>query len=128
MNTVLAKFALTVGSSDKDRKTIDEISKFIADSQKKETEIDPFDDMYTFQDAVLSAFPEFYDRVYQVRGKDNIERLFNRILSASYNAPLEYNSGIGNTSTLPRYQKKNLRGMPQYYAQNTHPAIIDSEA
>ena len=57
-----------------------------------------------------------------------IERLFNRILSASYNAPLEYNSGIGNTSTLPRYQKKNLGGMPQYYAQNTHPAIIDSEA
>lgn len=77
--------------------SIDEISKFIADSQKKETEIDLFDDMYTFQDAVLSAFPEFYDRVYQVRGKDNIERLFNRILSASYNAPLEYNSGIGNS-------------------------------
>lgn len=31
------------------------------------------------------------------------------------------------TSTLPRYQKKNLGEMPQYYAQNTHPAIIDSE-
>ena len=77
--------------------SIDEISKFIADSQKRETEIDPFDDMYTFQDAVLSVFPEFYDQVYEVRGKDDIEMLFNRILNASYNAPLEYNSGIGNS-------------------------------
>lgn len=77
--------------------SIDEISKFIADSQEKNQEINPFDDMYTFQDAVLSIFPEFHNQVYQVRGEDNIERLFNRILSASYNAPLEYNSGIGNS-------------------------------
>lgn len=27
------------------------------------------------------------------------------------------------TSTLPHYQKKNFGEMPQYYAQNTHPAI-----
>ena len=48
---------------------------------------------------------------------------------------LENEKYIGNslwqktyyTSTLPRYQKKNLGEMPQYYAQNTHPAIIDSE-
>lgn len=76
--------------------SIDEISKFITDSQKKETEIDPFDDMHTFQNAVLSVFPEFYDRVYAVRGQDDIEMLFNRILNAKYNFRPEYNSGIGN--------------------------------
>lgn len=48
---------------------------------------------------------------------------------------LENEKYIGNslwqktyyTSALPHYQKKNCGEMPQYYAENTHPAIIDNE-
>lgn len=79
--------------------SIDEIIQFYK-SQKsqadREEELNPFEDMYVFHDAVLSVVPEFYNRAFAITDKDVICELFNSIFSHKYNQPLEFNSGIGN--------------------------------
>lgn len=78
--------------------SIGEILYFIENSKNEYEEIDPFDDMYEFNKAILSVFPEFYNQVYAVRDRDDMEKLFSKICSIKYNRPLEFNSGIGNNT------------------------------
>lgn len=76
--------------------SIDEIIDFYKKEKAKTKELDPFDDMYMFRDAVLSVVPEFYNRAFVISDKDIMCQLFDSIFKKNYNMPLEFNTGIGN--------------------------------
>lgn len=78
--------------------SINEIAEFIQSEKEKRKELDPFDDMYEFHDAVLSVVPEFYDYVFEVTDKNVMCNLFEVIFSKKYNCPLEFNTGKGNNT------------------------------
>lgn len=78
--------------------SIDEIIQFYENEKYKEKELDPFEDMYEFHNAVLSVVPEFYNQPYAVTDKKVICKLFNSIFSTKYKRPIEYNTGITNCS------------------------------
>lgn len=78
--------------------SIDEIIQFYKNEKNKEKKLDPFEDMYVFHNAILSVFPEFYNRAVAVTDKDVMCELFNSIFSCKYNQPIEFNTGIGNSS------------------------------
>ena len=61
--------------------------------KNKKKEIDPFDDMYLFHDAILSIFPEFYNHAYVITKKEDMCKLFNSIFSHKYNNSIEFNTG-----------------------------------
>lgn len=78
--------------------SIDEIIKFYSSEKNKKKEIDPFDDMYLFHDAILSIFPEFYNHAYVITKKEDMCKLFNSIFSHKYNNSIEFNTGKTNSS------------------------------
>ena len=76
--------------------SISEISTFINEEKSKIKEIDPFEDMYKFHNAVLSVVPEFYKQAFAIDNKEVICELFKSVFSQQYNNSLEFNTGIGN--------------------------------
>lgn len=78
--------------------SIDEIIQFYKNEKNKEKELDPFDDMHVFHNAILSVVPEFYDQAFAITDKEVMCELFNSIFSHRYNQSIEFNTGIGNDS------------------------------
>ena len=76
--------------------SINEIIEFYDNEKSKMKELDPFEDMYEFHDAVLSVVPEFYNQAFAITDKETMYELFNSIFGCKYNQPLEFNTGIGN--------------------------------
>lgn len=76
--------------------SIDEIIQFYKNEKSKEKELDPFEDMKTFQSAILSVVPEFYNQAFAITDKEVIYQLFNSIFSKKYNQPIEFNTGRAN--------------------------------
>lgn len=78
--------------------SIDEIIQFYENEKKKKKKLNPFEDMYEFHDAILSVYPEFYNRAIDITDKNVMCELFDSIFSRKYNQPIEFNSGIGDGS------------------------------
>lgn len=78
--------------------SIGEIWEFYENEKFKIKEIDPFEDMYKFQDAVLSVIPEFFNKAFAITDKNVICELFNCIFKHKYNRSLEFNIGKGNNT------------------------------
>ncbi len=76
--------------------SIEEIIEFYKNEKSKKKELDPFDDMHKFHNAVLSVIPEFYNNAFVITDKNLMCDLFNSIFKCKYNKPLEFNAGIGN--------------------------------
>ena len=79
---------------------VSEIFEYIQAENAKRKELDPFEDMYKFHDAILSVVPEFYGKAYKITDKDIICELFDKIFSEKYNQQLEFNSGKGNNKVF----------------------------
>lgn len=81
--------------------SIDEILQFYKNEKNKskgKKELDPFEDMYAFHDAILSIVPEFYNHAVAITDKKVMYELFNSIFSNKYNKPIQFNTGKGNNS------------------------------
>ena len=78
--------------------SIDEIKWYYRSQKEKTKELDPFDDMYEFQSAVLSVVPEFYNRAFSITDKEDMCALFEQIFSRKYNRTLWFNTGKGDNS------------------------------
>lgn len=78
--------------------SIEEIIEFYKNEKFKRKEIDPFEDMYKFHEAVLSVIPEFYNEAYCISDKKTMAQLFKSIFEQKYNHSIEFNTGIGNNS------------------------------
>ncbi len=78
--------------------SISEINKFYNNEKYKKKELDPFEDMYKFHNAVLSVVPEFYKRAFAITDKEVMCELFNSVFSCEYNHELEFNTGRGNNT------------------------------
>lgn len=78
--------------------SIEEIVQFYNNEKSKVKEIDPFDDMYVFHNAVLRVVPEVYNNAFAITDKDVMCELFNSIFSDKYNRELEFNTGTGNNT------------------------------
>lgn len=76
--------------------SIEEIIEFYKNEKSSKKELNPFDDMYKFHDAVLSVIPEFYNNAFVITDKSLMCDLFNSIFKCKYNKPLEFNTGRGN--------------------------------
>lgn len=76
--------------------TTEEIIQFYKNEKSKTIEFDPFEDMYTFHDAILSIVPEFYNDAFAITDKDVMSELFHSIFTRKYNQSLEFNTGKGN--------------------------------
>lgn len=87
--------------------SIDEIVRFYQEEKTKTKEIDPFDDMYLFHDAILSVVPEFYNRAVAITDKEIMCKLFDSIFSNKYNRELEFNSGKGNNTIFSIIKLEN---------------------
>lgn len=59
-------------------------------------EINPFDDMERFQDAIHSAFPECYDSIHCIEDPAIIRDLLDSINTPTYDNRLWYNDGRHN--------------------------------
>lgn len=78
--------------------SVTEIKQFYNDEKYKTRELDIFEDMRTFHEAILSVVPEFYNHVFSIVDKNVMCELFDKIFSNKYNQPLEFNTGKGNNS------------------------------
>ena len=87
--------------------SIDEIIQFYQNEKGKKKELDPFEDMYVFHDAILSVVPEFYNRAFAITDKEVMRELFNSIFSGTYNQPIEFNTGTGNNSVYSILKLEN---------------------
>lgn len=77
-------------------RSIDEIGRFYKNEKIKQQEIDPFEDMYTFHEAVLSVIPEFHNCAVAITDKKLICELLKSIFSSKYNQQIWFNTGNGN--------------------------------
>lgn len=96
--------------------SIDEIIQFYKNEKGNNKELNPFDDMNVFHDAILSVVPEFYNQASAITDKKVMCELFNSIFSSKYNRPLEFNTGIGNNPVCSIIKLKNgdfLMGLRQ---------------
>lgn len=96
--------------------SIDEIIQFYKNEKENNKELDPFEDMNVFHDAILSVVPEFYNQASAITDKKVMCELFNSIFSSKYNRPLEFNTGIGNNPVCSIIKLKNgdfLMGLRQ---------------
>lgn len=87
--------------------SIGEIIQFYQNENGKKKELDPFEDMYVFHDAILSVVPEFYNRAFAITDKEVMRELFNSIFSGTYNQPIEFNTGTGNNSVYSILKLEN---------------------
>lgn len=87
--------------------SIDEIMQFYKNEKNKKRELDPFEDMSVFHNAILSVVPEFYDHAFAITDKETMCKLFDSIFSNKYNQPIEFNTGIGNNSVDSIIQLEN---------------------
>jgi serine/threonine-protein kinase len=78
--------------------SISEIKEYYKSEKNTVREINPFDDMHLFSRSLLSVVPEFYNQVYYIEDKKEIEKLFSTIFSKKYNHSIEFNSGKGNNT------------------------------
>lgn len=78
--------------------SIDEIEMFYENEKEKMKIVNPFNDMHTFRNAILSVFPEFYNSIYSITDKESMSKLFYSIFSNQYNQPIHFNTGTGNGS------------------------------
>lgn len=78
--------------------SIIEIMEFYNSEISKNKEIDPFDDMHEFHDAILNVVPEFYNKAISITDKQMICDLFDSIFERKYNYQIEFNSGKGNNT------------------------------
>ena len=76
----------------------EEITQFYNSEKNKSKDLDPFDDMEEFHDAILSVVPEFYNQAFSITDKDTIRELFDKIFASNYNQSLEFNTGKGNNT------------------------------
>lgn len=90
--------------------TIDELEDFYRSELSHQKEINVMDDMYAFHDAVVSAVPEFYGKVFFITDKDMMCELFKSIFNKKYNRPLYLNTGIenGEFSSISRIENGNF--------------------
>ena len=96
--------------------SIDEIIQFYKNEKGNNKELNPFDDMNVFHDAILSVVPKFYNQASAITDKKVMCELFNSIFSSKYNRPLEFNTGIGNNPVCSIIKLKNgdfLMGLRQ---------------
>lgn len=84
--------------------SIDEIIQFYNSQKNQSKDLDPFDDMEKFHEAVLSVVPEFYNHAVSIADKETMCELFDRIFASKYNQSLEFNTGRGN-NTIPSITK-----------------------
>lgn len=77
--------------------SINEIREFYQTEKIKLKEIDPFEDMIKFHDAILSVVPECYNQPFFIDDKTEICQLFNAIFERSYDKSIWFNTGIGNS-------------------------------
>ncbi|MBE5934296.1 MAG: serine/threonine protein kinase [Lachnospiraceae bacterium] len=98
--------------------TIEEIEQFLEDEKEKMKEVDIFDDMYTFHDAILSVIPEFYNRPFKITDKEDMNQLFESIFSKKYNKELEFNTGKGNNSISSIIKLENNDFLMEYRQLN----------
>lgn len=80
--------------------SIDEITQFYNNEKDKKKELDPFEDMEEFHDAILSVVPAFYKQAFAITDKEVMCKLFSEIFSREYNQPIEFNTGKRNNSIL----------------------------
>lgn len=78
--------------------SIDEIILFCNSEKSKSKELNPFDDMEKFHEAILSVVPEFYNHAVSITDKETMCVLFDSIFASKYNQPLEFNTGKGNNT------------------------------
>ena len=71
--------------------SIIEIMEFYNSEISKNKEIDPFDDMHEFHDAILNVVPEFYNKAISITDKQMICDLFDSIFERKYNYQIEFN-------------------------------------
>jgi len=76
--------------------SVDEIIQFYKEEKDKTKEIDPFDDMFKFHNAVVRVVPEVYNQAFSITDKEIMCELFESIFEKKYNKALEFNTGIGN--------------------------------
>ena len=87
--------------------SIQEIIDFYKHEKNQVKEINPFDDMYKFQKAILSVVPEFYNKAFAITDKSLMCELFNSIFSEKYNQPIQFNTGEARNSISSIYKLDN---------------------
>lgn len=87
--------------------SIQEIIDFYKHEKNQVKEINPFDDMYKFQKAILSVVPEFYYKAFAITDKRLMCELFNSIFSEKYNQPIQFNTGEACNSISSIYKLDN---------------------
>ena len=76
--------------------SIQEIRFFWKEELDKSKEINPFDDMYKFQESILSVYPECYNSIKCIENQDTISKLFHSIMKPSYDRKIWFNDGRAN--------------------------------
>lgn len=87
--------------------SVQEIFDYLASKKSQRKEVDVFEDMKTFHDAVISHIPEFYNYPHKLVDKKQIKELLDSIFNRKYNSCLEFNSGKGNDSIKTIEQIEN---------------------
>jgi serine/threonine-protein kinase len=78
---------------------IDQINRYWNEQLDLTREINPFDDMDKFTDAVLSAIPEFFDTITYYENPEDIGHLLNKIATVSgLHRKLWFNTGMANNA------------------------------
>ena len=90
--------------------SIEEIEEYYNVEKSKTKDLDPFEDMYRFHDAVVSVVPEFYGQAFSITDKKIMSQLFERIFSENYNNPIQFNTGIRNNciSSIKRIENDDF--------------------
>ena len=78
--------------------SINEIVEFWNEEKRRSKEINPFDDMYYFQEAILDVYPECYSRIRYIGDQDIIKKLLNGIMKPNYHQKLWFNDGLANNA------------------------------
>jgi len=108
-----------INNNPKERfQSINEIESYYNNKKYESREIDVFDDMYQFSTAIRSVVPEFYNQVYYIEDKNEMEKLFNNIFSAKYNRSIEFNSGEGNNTINSIIKLENDEFLMDYRQMN----------
>lgn len=75
--------------------SIDEILDYL-NKPNEGNEIDPFQDMFRFRNAVLSVCPECYNNLKCIDDQSTIDALFNNIMIEKYDQSIWFNDGLRN--------------------------------
>ncbi len=90
--------------------TVDELIDFKKSTIEKLEEVDPFDEMVKFSDAIRKSVPSCYHHYTSITDHEKITKLIQNIVNAGFRKKLWFNTGRGN-NTIDRLaitEKGNL--------------------